>query len=510
VLPGLDRLLDNLWYIHALRREQLPRILEYAGRGRPAAVRALAFWPERVEETAPVLLQAIRRGTRSARDAAREALDILAAGARSAHIHHLERRIDLASAWADGESDGRPGRVWPNIAGYSIKLSLSAGGASLQVFTQTRRLAGVPRAVREHPGYAEVRAARAQLSKRYRYFRRRLEEAMIEGVRYPADEFAALIGSPVVRSLVSRLLISCDGRLLLWTAADAFDEGAPPGEMEGAELVWIVHPAELGSDGQLGEWQERLIRARVSQPFKQLFREVYTLADGERASSGCGRFSGQPVVARRAFALLRNRGYAPGRGDAVKEWPGVGLRAHIQWSRSAERAGRLIAERDATEAVTTGDVWFEDTAGETVPLESVPVVMVSETLRDADLLASRAFAGELGLTSQGICCVRATLVRYLAQDLGLTTIYVSEDENHAIVEGRRALYRVHLGSGTVLLEESRRNLDMGGVGNRRIEDLVSESMDSGTARILGIIGALSEDEKITNPAFLRQLARKPG
>jgi hypothetical protein len=102
--------------------------------------------------------------------------------------------------------------------------------------------------------------------------------------------------------------------------------------------------------------------------------------------------------------------------------------------------------------------------------------------------------------------VRATLIRYLARALGLTTIYVSEDDTHAIVEGQRALYRVHLGSGTVFLEESRRSLDIGTVTNRLISDLVSESMDSRTARILGTIGALSRDEDIADSAFLRQLA----
>jgi hypothetical protein len=36
--------------------------------------------------------------------------------------------------------------------------------------------------------------------------------------------------------------------------------------------------------------------------------------------------------------------------------------------------------------------------------------------------------------------------------------------------------------------------------------MVSESMDSSTARILGVIVALSGDQNITEPSFLRQLA----
>ena len=101
--------------------------------------------------------------------------------------------------------------------------------------------------------------------------------------------------------------------------------------------------------------------------------------------------------------------------------------------------------------------------------------------------------------------MRAVLVRYLARALGLTTIYVSEDDAHVLVEGRRATYRVHLGSGSVLLEESRRNLDLGSLRHETMEALVGESMDSRTARIVGIIGALGQDHLITAPQFLAQL-----
>jgi len=34
---------------------------------------------------------------------------------------------------------------------------------------------------------------------------------------------------------------------------------------------------------------------------------------------------------------------------------------------------------------------------------------------------------------------------------------------------------------------------------------VAESMDSATARIIGIVGFLSQDEQVTDPRFLDQL-----
>jgi len=87
----------------------------------------------------------------------------------------------------------------------------------------------------------------------------------------------------------------------------------------------------------------------------------------------------------------------------------------------------------------------------------------------------------------------------------MTSVYVSDDDTHVLVEGRRAMYRLHLGSGSVLLEKTRRHLDLGSLRSEAMEALVAESMDSATARIIGIVGFLSQDEQVTDPRFLDQL-----
>ena len=165
----------------------------------------------------------------------------------------------------------------------------------------------------------------------------------------------------------------------------------------------------------------------------------------------------------------------------MKEWPIHGLRAHLQWAAPDEPAGRLLATTGPTDPVTSGPVWFETQPGETIPLAEVPPVVFSETLRDADLLVSRATAGELGFSSEEVRRLRGTLVRYLAR------------------------------AGSVLLENTRRHLDLGSLADKWLDRILAESMDSLTARILGTIGALCHDEEITDPHFLAQLGNQgPG
>ncbi len=50
--------------------------------------------------------------------------------------------------------------------------------------------------MRDDLQYPEIREARAHLARSYRYFRRRLEEAMVEGVGYPGGDFAVLLANP--------------------------------------------------------------------------------------------------------------------------------------------------------------------------------------------------------------------------------------------------------------------------------------------------------------------------
>ncbi len=525
LVPEFDRLMENILCLHALRREHFDVLSQRARAGLAGAIRALALWPEKAAESAPVLFRISREGAKLARRAADESLEILRAAVGAADLAGLEKRVDLASAWADGGLEGKPSRVWWDISGYRVKLSVAAGKVMVDVFSGTRRMAGIPKAVRESAEHEEIRRARAELARSYRYFRTRFEAAMVEGVRYTGHDFAILLANPVVRSLISRLVLLIDLEPCLWTPTDPFADDSAPDKFRNAAAVSIAHPLELAQLNAISGWQQRVIEARIAQPFKQVFREVYERGVEESKSHGVGnslldpslsssQFAGHSLIARRAFALLRSRGYSPGRGVARREWLAGGMVAHICWAGDGEDAGKLLAMEETAETVTSGPVWFAlngakgftDGRGHAVQLTDVPPIVFSETLRDADLLVSRAAAGGFGFTSEETLRLRATLVRYVARVLGLTTIYVADDAHYVLVEGTRAMYRVNLGSGSILLEESRRHLDMGAIATESVDSLLVEGMDAGTARVLAIVATLAQDDKIGDEGFLRQVA----
>ncbi len=505
LLPEFDWLMDNVLCIYALRNEHFDILCQRARKGHLTAIRALSLWPEQAAASAPLLFELSRGGSRPCRRAASESLEVLRAQARISDLTDYEKRLDLACAWADSGLEGKPSRIWWDVGGYRVKLSVAPGNVAVHVYSGHRRLAGLPKAVREHEDYPEIRNARANLAHSYRYFRRRFEEAMVEEVRYRGSEFATLLSNPVVRSLVSRLILLCDGSPFLWIPSDPLDEAKLPTELRDATEVMIAHPVALGACGVLDEWQQRVLDAHVSQPFKQVFREVYLPSEAERAAFACARFSGYQIVPRRAFALLRSRGYSPGRGDATKEWPNTDLHAIIRWALPEQDVGRLIADPKTVETLTTGHVCFFDSSGRSLLLGKAPPIMFSETVRDTDLLVSRAAAGEMGLTSEETLRLRTTLVRYLTRSLGLTNVYLADDSAHALVEGERAMYRVHLGSGSVLLENTRRHLHLGAATINPLGEVMSESIDSMTSRVLAVIAILSRDGEIIDQDFIAQL-----
>jgi hypothetical protein len=512
LVPEFDRLMDNVPYLYALSKQHFPVIASHAGKGRPAALRALGFWPEMAEEAAPILLRLRREGNKTTRQAAEQSLAILSSKAGVPDISRLEKRVDLAAAWTHGGLEDGPTRVSWDIAGYRVGICISSGGVGIEVHSGDRRLTSIPAAVRKDGAFAEVRESRARLAKCYRYFRHRLEQAMVDQSGYSAAELSVLMANPVVRSLFARLAVTVNGVPLRWSyAAPRMTGGGPvaehmlPPEVAAAKEIRIAHPIDLLRLGALDEWQQQVVDSRTPQPFKQVFREVYLAGEAEKDSRECHRFAGHRLAARRAYALLRARGYSVAENTATREWPRHGVTACLCWASPGEDAGRALGQPGDAGAVTSGPVWFTDERGERIALRAVPPVMLSETLRDADLLVSWAAAGELGFTSEETRRLRGTLVRYLARALGLTCVYVGEDCVHVLVEGQRATYRLHLGSGSVVLEDSRRSLDLTSLSSASAEALVAESVDAITSRIVSLVVMLSHDDQITDPGFLSSL-----
>jgi hypothetical protein len=224
----------------------------------------------------------------------------------------------------------------------------------------------------------------------------RLEQAMGERRRWTSEEFRRLfLDHPVMRHLARRLVwgVYRDGQL-----ADAFrvaedltlaDRHDGFYELPADAAVGLVHALEL-PDGLSRDFGQIFGDYEILQPFKQLGRETYALTDEERRTGRIQRFRDRKF-ATGAVLGLANRGWARGEVDdyrllsLVKRLPEE-LDAELYLDpgtflgNPAEYPEQTIYDIVVRRPGTTDD---DRLAG----LADVDPIVVSEIIRDADLLA---------------------------------------------------------------------------------------------------------------------------
>jgi len=278
-----------------------------------------------------------------------------------------------------------------DVAGYQVTIDPS-NGVRLVASREGSRLRNLPAAVRQSEELAWIDVALEAAKQHHRDTRKLLENAMVEEIPLTSHDLALLALDPVGRALIEGLLLNLDGLIGRPVLDEWALETASGDWMELAAPAVVVHPIRLESQGSLERWNRWLNRTPVRQPFKQIRREVYYPNTQDRA---CGtfsdRFAGETVRWDQSRALLEGRGwYRVTKSAAEKNYARAALTAHLEFRTPA---GRSFSKED----VVLSRVFFLP-GGETVvnkarpglPLETVPPLIFSETLRDTGLVAAVA------------------------------------------------------------------------------------------------------------------------
>ncbi|HWO62428.1 MAG TPA: DUF4132 domain-containing protein [Umezawaea sp.] len=354
---------------------------------------------------------------------------------------------------------------------------------------------------------------------------------------------------PMVGTVARRLLWTVDG------VACGYAEGAlrdlagnpvPPG---GAVELW--HPIGKAT-AEVVAWRDWLERHEITQPFKQAHREVYLLTDAERTTGVySNRFAAHVLRQHQFHSLAAVRGwhnrlrlmvddsYPP----ATRDLPRWGLRAEYWIEGDGEDHGGDTTESGSFLRLRTDQVRFYPIDAprshahacgggytappgvEPVPLVDVPALVLSEVLRDVDLFVGVASVGndptwqdggpdgrfrdywssygfgELGETAQ----TRRVLLTKLLPRLAIGGQCAIEDR-FLHVKGTRHAYKIHLGSGNIMIEPDNRYLCIVPKSDRTDTYLPFEG-DRTLAVILSKAMMLAKDTEITDPTILSQLRR---
>lgn len=308
-------------------------------------------------------------------------------------------------------------------------------------------------------------------------------------------------------------------------------------EVAKTDRIRLWHPATVPIE-EVGAWRRRVEDLGVVQPFKQAHREVYLLtAAEERTDIYSNRFAGHIIRQHQFAALARGRGWRyalQGAFDAPDE------QAHLQLPQYGLRASLWVdrpwgAEDDWNDTgifnhVLTDQVRFT-TDRDAVHLRDVPVRVLSEVLRDVDLFVGVASIGsdpswqdnggvrrdawgdywssysfgELGAAAE----VRKDLLSRLLPKLAIADVVRIEDR-FLVVEGRLRRYRIHLGSGNILMAPNDQYLCI--VPSRGEKGADGVMLPFEGDQLLGIILSkamlLANDDKITDATITSQIVRR--
>ncbi|HEX3270296.1 MAG TPA: DUF4132 domain-containing protein [Ktedonobacterales bacterium] len=384
------------------------------------------------------------------------------------------------------------------------------------------------------------------------------------------DWRARYLDHPLIGGLARRLIWRFrDGDKIMdgaWHDEVLVDAHDHPLNLPESARVSLWHPVYSNASATLA-WRNWLERLEITQPFKQAHREVYLLTDAERATRVySNRFAGHILRQHQFNALAAGRGwrnklrlmvddeYPP----ASLDLPHCGLRAEYWIEGAGDDYGTDTNETGTYLYLTTDQVrfyrlnaqenhahatgggyrrWHFDDTGNgpndntPIPLEQIPPLVLSEVLRDVDLFVGVASVGndptwqdggpagryrdywrsysfgELSATAE----TRKQLLARLIPRLAIADRCAVEGR-FLRVRGDLRTYKIHLGSGNILMEPNDQYLcivpSRGGGETATGNLYLPFAGDSVFSIILSKAFLLAEDTKIKDTTITRQLAMR--
>lgn len=447
---------------------------------------------------------------------------------------------------------------------YSAELSLQGSATRLSWYhTSGKSYASPPKAVKD--GYTEelkeLLQAEKDIKKMLPAQNARIEALYLQSRRWTLGAWRErYLDHPLVGTLARRLVWKFNrgdraATGIWWDGRMVSRDSQPLDWLDEETHVELWHPISVPAEIVLG-WRDWLEEHHVVQPFKQAHREIYVLTDAEgQTGVYSNRFAAHILKQHQFHALCGQRGWknklrlmvddiCP---PATRLLPAWGLRAEFWIESISDQHGTDTTPSGAFLYVATDQVRFypikapensthamgggyhayrRGEAPEATPLENIPALVFSEVMRDVDLFVgvasvgndpnwtdggrdmpyvdywSRYSFGALSETAKTRRQVLDKLVPHLKIGPRCTLT-----DRFLVVRGDLSTYKIHLGSGNILMEPNDQYLCIvpaqGTAGPDRI--YLPFEGDQTLSIILSKAFLLVDDTKIKDPTIVRQI-----
>jgi predicted DNA-binding WGR domain protein len=237
----------------------------------------------------------------------------------------------------------------------------------------------------------------------------RLEQAMVTGRRWTADEFEKLlVRHPLMINLVRRLMwggYDTKGKLVRTFRAteerDYADGHDDKATLDGLAAVGIVHPLHLSED-ERSAWGQVFGDYEIISPFPQLGRAIHALESTEAQGRSITRFAQTKIPGVAVASFLEKAGWQRGllqdHGDFheyYKHFPSAQVTAIVEmepglWaSNIAEPQEQQLTRCFFRQGLVAPDWYYNRNDDKDIILAQVDPVVMSEVLADLTTLASK-------------------------------------------------------------------------------------------------------------------------
>ena len=301
--------------------------------------------------------------------------------------------------------------------------------------------------------------------------------------------------------------------------------------------VKLWHPVN-DNEANIIAWRNKMMELQWKQPMKQAYREIYILTAAEINTRSYSNRMASHILKQHQFSSLANlRGwkyalmgaYDDGRDNEIchKHLPEFNMMAEF-W----------IDEIDQDDAFNDAGIWnyiatdqvkFKDQNDQAIELVNVPKLVFTEIMRDVDMFVGVCSVGNdpMWMDNNGarqanrdywnaysfgdlteIAKTRKTILEGLLPRLKKIRDKTSIDGKFLRVEGQIRTYKIHIGSGNILMEPNDQYLCI--VPARSTKDSTDKLFipfegDRGLSIVLSKAFLLAEDDKIVDTTITSQI-----
>jgi hypothetical protein len=340
-------------------------------------------------------------------------------------------------------------------------------------------------------------------------------------------------------------------------------DGQPLAWLDDSTSVELWHPLQETTERVLA-WREWLADREIQQPFKQAHREIYLLTDAEQTTRVySNRFASHLLRQHQFNALCAARGWKnklrlamdDSYPPATRLLPAWGIRAEYWVEGTGGNYGTDTNESGTFLYLTTDQVrfypieaqanyahssgggyrsgrWGPEAPIEPLPLDQIPPLVFSEVMRDVDLFVGVASVGNdptwadggregryrdyWASYSFGDLSETAKTRRYVLDRL-VPRLKIADrchvTDKFLMVRGELRTYKIHLGSGNILMEPNDQYLCIVPARGAATEGANGPMFlpfegDGTLGVILSKAFLLAADREIKDPSITRQISLK--